>query len=232
MSYFTYTNNITNGISADGANVMTNFNDVRASLIDGTKDLNIAALACTTLAPSSNVTLSNQTASTVLTLSAAKVITSSSVLATQLKIMTNWGDTVWTPTGGWTATTTYTGSFRRVGDTGQYRVNIAISGLPTGNATTLIINLPANNTIDTTKLPGATAKQIALDGIGGYWDDSASNSFPIQVFYDTTTTVALYVGDASGTFLVNTGLKNARPATYSANDAITLYFSVPIVEYA
>lgn len=146
--------------------------------------------------------------------------------------VTAWGATSWTPTGGWTINATYTGIFRRVGDTGEYRVNIALAGSPTGNATTLVINLPASNTIDTTKLPGTTTKQIAINGIGSYWQNSTSNGFPIQCFYKTTTSIELYVGDSSGTYLVSTGLKNSRPVVYAANDAITLFFSVPIVEYA
>lgn len=73
MSFFSYTNTISNGIAADGNNVMTNFNDVRSALIDGTKDINI-----------SDITVNNQSASTVPYFDSVKLLKSSTVTPTEL----------------------------------------------------------------------------------------------------------------------------------------------------
>lgn len=92
MSFFSFTNTITNGISADGNNVMTNFNDVRASLIDGTKDINIL-----------NATLNGLTASRLVVTDSNKILTSSTLNATDL--FTQCTITVFTSSGTWTKAT-------------------------------------------------------------------------------------------------------------------------------
>lgn len=229
MSFFTYTNTITNGIPADGANVMTNFNDVRAGIIDGTKDINI-----------NNITINNTSVSTVPYLDASKTIVSSLVTPTELalihgltsiKNITNFGATAWTPTGSWSTNTTYTGSYRRVGDMGQYIVNIALAGSPT--TASLTVNLPAANTIDTTKLVSSGANPI----LGYATLKDTGNAFYVgNISYSSTTAVSVNVHDYTvhtGTAFVKfTSVNESTPVNWGSSDVLTLYFEVPIVEFA
>lgn len=223
MSFFTYTNNITNGISADGANVMTNFNDVRASLIDATKDINIAKVTAT------SVNLPNLTLSTVLGLDALKNVVSTAIPTTNLKNITNWGATAWTPTGTWSTNVTYTGTYRRVGDTFFGRVQISLSGIP--DNLNLSINLPASHTIDTTKLL-STDNGIPL-GHCIFKDASGAPDFLTgPVSFLTTTTIEIDGNEIVGGFLIFRQANRTHPFTFATGDTLYIYIECPIVEYA
>ena len=79
---------------------------------------------------------------------------SSRITITDLGIKNLTNLTEWeafTPTGSWTTNTTYTGYSRKVGDTKEYKVGIALAGAP--DTATLTINLPVGDVIDTAKLP-------------------------------------------------------------------------------
>ena len=65
--------------------------------------------------------------------------------------VTDWVS--YTPTGSWTTNTTYTGKWRRVGDSIQVQAKITLSGAPNA-ATQLQIGIPSGLTIDTTKKIG------------------------------------------------------------------------------
>ena len=66
--------------------------------------------------------------------------------------MTDWVS--WTPTGSWNTNVTYTGRWRRVGDSAEYYVKVVTSGAP--NSTGLTINLPSGHVIDTTRFASST----------------------------------------------------------------------------
>ena len=76
--------------------------------------------------------------------------------------------TSWTPTGSWTSNVTYTGFWRRVGDTAEYQARIACTGAPT--TANLTINVNSGQTPDTTKLLGSASDVIVL-GKGSCQDD-------------------------------------------------------------
>lgn len=236
MSYFSYTNTIANGISADGGNVQTNFNDVRAAIIDGTKDIYIA-----------QAQVSGLTASRALTTNASKIITASTVTDTELgylsgvtsaiqtqiaakPVYTAWA--AYTPTGSWSSNTTYTGMYRRVGDTVQIRVKIALSGAPT--SASLTVNLPSSHTIDTTKLLSTDARltmgQVIIS------DNSNGNYYEGHVGYSSTTAVGIFdtfLDTFSGTQYIRVGtVTQITPMTFATADFISIYFEAPIVEYA
>lgn len=147
---------------------------------------------------------------------------------TSVKNITNWGATAWTPTGTWNTNTTYTGIYRRVGDTGQFRVKVALSGVP--NNTTLSINLPAGHTIDTTKILG-TDNGNPL-GQCTIFDASGTDYLTGPVVYETTTTVEIDGNEIDGAFLVFNQVNRIVPFTYASGDALYIYFEAPIVEYA
>lgn len=155
---------------------------------------------------------------------------------TSLKTLTNW--TSWTPTGTFTTNTTYAGQQKRVGDTAMYRVNLAFTGAPTMTGTKFILNLPASETIDTTKLIGDTAKDLMIPGLAFLRDDSGSGSpsYPLLIKYETTTSVSFYVQSVS-TYVLGVANGSGRftatlPVTIATDDSLTLNFEVPIVEFA
>lgn len=145
--------------------------------------------------------------------------------------VTNFGATAWTPTGSHD-NCTYTGAWRRVGDVGQYRVNIAYTGAP--SAANLTVNLPAGHVIDTPKLIGAANSapvgSIVFTNTGGGLKYSGS------VIYSSTGAVAAmdqFITAHTGT--VYTKIEPAdenSPVNLANTDTINLYFEVPIVAFA
>lgn len=148
---------------------------------------------------------------------------------TSLKNITNWGATSWTPTGTWTNNTTYTGVYRRVGDTFQGRVNIACSG-NIGSQGDMTINLPGSHTIDTTKLVGTLTRNVLGGGTG--LDNSDSDEFDLAVRYLTTTSVQVYFKTDATTQINMSKVVSNAPMSWSTSDSATIYFECPIVEYA
>lgn len=189
-----------------------------------------------------SVTVTDMTASRVAVTDSSKKLSSATTTITEvnllagktsIKNMTNWGATAWTPTGTWIASTTYTGQYRRVGDMLQCRVYMALSGAPT--AATLNINLPAAHTIDTAKML-STNNGVAINGEVTMRDVSTSTWWAGLVTYVSTTAVEIDVLTLSN----HTGTVNIRfsqaseinPFTFATGDWVSVYFEVPVVEYA
>ena len=141
-------------------------------------------------------------------------------------VVTDWVS--YTPTGSWSTNTTYTGRWRRIGDTAEIQVRLALSGAPT--AATLTVNLPSGFVIDTSKLAGGTTQVELPNSDGSMRDDASYNGFS-KAFYDSTTTVGIRSSStASAHTLV---LVNATtPITWAANDSIDVTFRVPIVGWS
>jgi hypothetical protein len=135
-------------------------------------------------------------------------------------IVTPWES--WTPTGTFVANTTYSGFKRRNGDMGEYIVSVATSGAPT--STTLTVNQPSGEVIDTAKLPSSTAGLSPLDGFG-YVIDSGARNIPIAVVYSSTTAVQP-VANAGG---AGSAITQASPITFGASDFVRFSWRVPIV---
>lgn len=142
----------------------------------------------------------------------------------QDETLTEWQ--AWTPTGAWTANTTYTGAWRRNGDTMQGWVKIAIAGAPT--SATLTVNLPTGYTIDTTKVD-ADADNTAL-GIVNVRDDG-TGAYKGSVAYVSTTAIQPVWWSLSTLRLDTTAITQASPITFAASDEVHLSFSVPILEW-
>jgi hypothetical protein len=134
-----------------------------------------------------------------------------------------------TPTGSWTTNTTYTGQWRRVGDSAEVNVSIVLSGAPT--SANLSINLPPGLVIDTTKLAGfgANGKSLGFGSAG----DNGVQGYPVDVQYNNTTSVTVNPFNASATYATySTILNQAIPFTFGATDVVTVRFSVPIVGWS
>lgn len=124
----------------------------------------------------------------------------------------------YTPTGSWSANVTYTGFWRRVGDSVEVRAKVATSGAPTSAG--LTINLPTGITIDTAKLTGTSSQVL---GVGEILN---SSEYPVHAVYSSTSAVAVYYHvQASAAFGVVT---EAAPATFGAGDHVVVEFKVPV----
>jgi hypothetical protein len=139
---------------------------------------------------------------------------SSNVYA-QANADTNW--TNFTPTGGWTTNTTYTGKYKYVGDSAVIQLKIAISGgAPAGN-TALSMDMPALiGVIDTAKLVGTT-----LVTNSGNILDTGSAIYDARAIAASSTIV---------TFNANTSsVTKTYPMTWASGDNMEITFTVPIV---
>lgn len=139
--------------------------------------------------------------------------------------MTDWAS--FTPTGSWTTNSTYTGYWKRVGDTLFVQGKIALTGAPT--ATQLQINIPFGLSIDTAKIDAATANRTL-----GMWsgDDAGIAGYTGVIQYNSATKVDCNSSNASGTYLTGAGVTATIPATWGSGDSIDFSFSVPIVGWS
>lgn len=138
----------------------------------------------------------------------------------------------WTPTGNLTTNVTYTGRKWREGDRGFYEVKAAFSGTNT-DATTMSINMPAGETIDTAKVVDTTSAVLAL-GSASIFDASGTAQTLGLVIYNQTTSVRVMVSNASSTYSVGNQVSTSGgvPLTIASGDIITLRWNVPIAEWS
>lgn len=123
-----------------------------------------------------------------------------------------------TPTGAFTTNTTYTGFYRRVGDSLEMIVKMAFAGAP--NSVSSTINLPTGLTIDTAKIVDA-----ANDYSYGTWNvlDAGIANYTGVLAYSNTTSLNLRAIGTAGTYTNDVGaVTQAVPITFGLSDAITL----------
>ncbi len=138
---------------------------------------------------------------------------------------TDWGVQSWTPTGAWSTNSTYTGQWRRVGDTMECQVKIALAGAPT--SASLTVNMPTGYTIDTTKLVSTTA-DARLGGGGG---KCAGVTADFLVGYNSTTSVDVRYLSSASTGAAS-AVTQAAPGTFANADEVNLFWRVPIVGWS
>ncbi len=138
----------------------------------------------------------------------------------------DFGWTSFTPTGGWASNTTYSGRYKRDGDTAHFEVAVSLSGAPTGDFS---VNLPSGIVIDTAKIPITTRYRVgtatAYINTGG-----GTGRLLGDIFYNTTTSVGLTLtppASSSSHYLLSANATS--PVTWGSGDVITLKFSVPVV---
>lgn len=140
--------------------------------------------------------------------------------------------TAFTPTGSFTTNTTYTGQYRRVGDTVEVHAFLAFSGTP-NNPSGLLINMPPGLVIDSSKIAGASSTLNGLMSSGRV----TGTGVPINVLYSSTTAVDIrFMSTPSGTnpqTITNaTGFSSTAPITFTNGSTIDLVFSVPVVGWS
>ena len=142
--------------------------------------------------------------------------------------VTDWVS--YTPTGTWSTNTTYTGKWRRVGDSAEIRILLALAGAPT-SATLTVTYLPTGLAIDTAK-----TLSTAITGgvpIGTGLVKSAGNFYDAGVFYASSTTVGVSTLPASsGANNLLAAVTQAAPGTFTSGDSIELNIIVPITGWS
>lgn len=143
-------------------------------------------------------------------------------------IITDW--TTFTPTGSWSANSTYTGKWQRVGDSMEVQVKIALSGAPTSAG--LTVNLPSGYTIDTAKLVSTDGTTGSL-GRGTAADGGVATYF-LTVHYNDTGSVAVYAMNAAATYAFHSTsqVTQALPFTFGNTDFVEVNFKVPISNWS
>jgi len=136
--------------------------------------------------------------------------------------ITDW--TTYTPLGSWTTNSTYTGRWRRVGDSMEGLVSISTSGAPT--ATGLTVDIPVGYTIDTAKhaLTGSAATGF------GQAIDSGTVGYNLQNTYsDSNSVILLYQSAITGQ---QSQVNATAPFTFGSGDIVNLTYRVPITGWS
>lgn len=140
--------------------------------------------------------------------------------------VTDWVS--YTPTGTWTANTTYTGQYRRVGDSLELSVNLALTGAP--NSTTLTVNLPPGLSVDSTKLANSSASRN-VRGHGVCNNGLVQNTLIPRLNGNTIELAVL--GQAQTYIDQPVFVTQAIPFTFASGHFVTLYVSgIPITGWS
>lgn len=144
------------------------------------------------------------------------------MVATLNNYTLNW--TSFTPTGSWSANTTYSGYYKEIGDNLDIIIKVACSGAPT--SATLTLDMPSGVTIDTTKLVATVNGVLGNVAVS----NTGTNVFPGFITYATSTTVNVVTPTANilTGLNTNTAVTQAAPFTFGNTDFVYARFSVPI----
>jgi hypothetical protein len=139
--------------------------------------------------------------------------------------ITDWQS--YTPTGSWTANSTYTGQWRRVGDSAEIHARVACSGAPT--SANLTINIPSGLVIDTAKLTSSVSGYSVILGQATLND---SNTFGYKAYPVYSSTTAVLIAYQSATTGAGSAVTQAAPFTFGNGDSVEAAFMVPIVGWS
>lgn len=141
--------------------------------------------------------------------------------------VSNW--TSYTPTGSWSTNTTYTGFYRRVGDSVELNVKVATSGAPTSAA--LSINLPSGLVIDTAKLPSTVVGATVLPGSAASVIDNGVTQYQAFICYSSTTAIQVRYSSSAAAASPDTmaAVTQAAPMTFGSGDSVVAAVVLPIV---
>ncbi len=131
--------------------------------------------------------------------------------------VTDW--VAYTPTGAWSSNTTYTGFWRRVGDTLDLDLKVAVTGAPT--SASLTVNLPSGLVIDTAKITDVNAAIAAWTSTVNI-RDAGTDNFEGTVRYNSTTSIAILKDDGDGTV---SAVTQAAPMTFANGDFVSIKVS-------
>jgi len=133
-----------------------------------------------------------------------------------------------TPTGGWTTNTVYTGHKRQVGSNLEMEIQISLTGAPGGDSL-LSIDVPGGLNIDDSVASDTTLYSTKF-GSGLILDGGSVGSrevFPVN--FTTTSMRVAYESSASNTYLLTS---NSAPITFASGDSVNVKIVVPIAEWS
>ena len=136
----------------------------------------------------------------------------------------NW--VAFTPTGTWTGNTTYTGFWRRIGDTMEVVCSVKTTGAPTPD-TGLLVQLPNNLTIDTTKLANNTPVNVFPLGVCSIYNAARIIGGVVTVGSSQKVQPQFLEIDA-----VANAISASQPVVFANAYNVNLKFAVPILEWA
>lgn len=137
----------------------------------------------------------------------------------------------YTPTGSHTTNATYTGLYRRVGDTLELKARVSYSGATTA-ATELTFNLPTGFSIDTTKLL-STSNQETYLGLCRIQDASV-NDYQGVISYASATSVKVRIFvEGANVATTATNFTSSSPFTIAAGDSVSIQsWGIPITGWS
>lgn len=133
-------------------------------------------------------------------------------------------ETSFAPVSSWTANTTATGWWRRIGGYCRGQVTLAFSGAPT--AAILTVNLP--QTVDTARLTSGSTVNHPLGGFSNAND--SGNGKHIQFLLNTSTQGKVVYQDS--TTSAQSILTDTVPISWGNGDSITVGFDFPVVGWS
>jgi hypothetical protein len=139
--------------------------------------------------------------------------------------VTDW--VAFTPTGSWNTNTTYTGFYKRVGDTLHMWIKISLSGSPNTTSHLTVTSFPGSAAIDTAKMLDTSSNFRIGSGSAAY--GSGPVTYDIMATYSSTTQIELrmWVDGAQEWASINTGDLVVFGAFTSGN-FVTALITVPI----
>lgn len=137
-------------------------------------------------------------------------------LIAERRIPSIW--TAYTPTGAWVANTTYTGFWKRIGDSICLDVKVAASGAPT--SATLTVGTPSGVLFDTAKLTQADNNKHL--GVATLWDNSTTTVYTAFPVYNSTSTLVVNIQDDAAAGVIEGAITQANPLTIAANDYVAI----------
>lgn len=134
-----------------------------------------------------------------------------------------------TPTGTWTANTTYSGQWRRIGDSVEVEYQLDLAGAP--NAANLNLNMPSGISIDTAKLTSTDFRTLlSLDGFA--FDSSTTQHHDLIATYTSGASVTIRErseGDSGGTDDI---VSQSVPFTWAASDKLWIKLRAPVAGWS
>lgn len=132
-----------------------------------------------------------------------------------------------TPTSpSWIANATLTGKWRRVGDSLEMDVNVALTGAPT--TASLFVSLPTGFLVDTAKLTNTDIGYAPYAGQVIISDAGAERYSGLSAYADDSS-IAILKDDGDGTL---SAVTQAAPITFANTDAVRIKVSgIPIVDF-
>ena len=130
--------------------------------------------------------------------------------------------TAFTPTGTWTGATTYTGFWKRNGDSAIFQARVTLSGAPTGG--TLRFDIPAGFTVETSKMVGS------IDEVYGPLGNTRALNNGVAIYdgrcsYNASNT-GINPWESNGASSANISATN--PFTFGSGDEVIITIELPI----